>query len=435
MRKNINIYLKEYEITNSKEYASKLEWKDKKKYLNSKDILEVEKINKLAKVDIFEIKANNRIKAKQYVWIVKVNNKNIQILPKIFWNEQKSIIKNLLYMLSYTKKLNIKESDIAHLWKTNDLFEIFIYIFSKNLVELLKKDFKKNYNIIEENSWFLKWKLLFSKHIKNNLFNKSKFFIQYEKMDENILLNIFLNSVCNKLLNITKSKSNYKLLNKCCFILKDIDKKIFKSTKDLKTLNFNKQNKEYKDIFALWKMLYFWDSPDFSKSIENNFSILFDMNLLFEEFIVEFMKKNKDKIDNNITQVNSQVSNKYVFKNNKFNLKPDIIINYNDYNSIIIDTKYKKLFKDKSNYWVSSQDIYQMFVYWMRYFWEYDIEKEKNIILLYPNYNSEDHNFIHTSEENINIFIKTVDMNFDISSWEWKKKLVCEIREILNIKK
>jgi hypothetical protein len=35
--------------------------------LNSKDILEIEKINKVSKVEIFEINANNRIKAKQYV--------------------------------------------------------------------------------------------------------------------------------------------------------------------------------------------------------------------------------------------------------------------------------------------------------------------------------------------------------------------------------
>jgi 5-methylcytosine-specific restriction endonuclease McrBC regulatory subunit McrC len=36
------------------------------------------------------------------------------------------------------------------------LFEVFIYIFAKELIELLKKDFKKNYNNIEENSNFLK---------------------------------------------------------------------------------------------------------------------------------------------------------------------------------------------------------------------------------------------------------------------------------------
>jgi len=76
------------------------------------------------------------------------------------------------------------------------------------LLELLKRDFKKNYNLVEENSSFLKWKLLFSKHIKTNFFNKSKFFVEYEKMDENILLNIFLKSVSKKLLKITNSKQN-----------------------------------------------------------------------------------------------------------------------------------------------------------------------------------------------------------------------------------
>jgi len=71
------------------------------------------------------------------------------------------------------------------------------------------------------------------------------------------------------------------------------------------------------------------------------------MNSLFEEFIFEFIKKNQIKIDENIENIKSQTSDKYVFKNNKFNLKPDIIINkYNE--KIIIDTKYKKLDKAKS---------------------------------------------------------------------------------------
>ena len=347
-------------------------------------------------------------------------------------------------MLSYTRKLKIKESDIASLWKINDLFEIFIYIFAKELIELLKKDFKKKYNSIEENSGFLKWKVLFSQHIKNNLFNKSRFFIEYEKMDENILLNIFLKSTCKKLLKQTKSQTNYKLLKKCDFVLKDIDSKTFKTPKELNSLNFNRQNKKYKNIFSLWKMLYFWNSPDFSKNLEDNFSILFDMNILFEEFIVEFMKKNKDKINKNILEENNkiisidwQISNKYVFNkknnetNNIFTLKPDILVNFKNNKKLIIDTKYKKLNKSKKNSWVSSQDIYQMFIYWMRYFWEHNIENEKNIILLYPEYSNEKINEKYNSEENINIFIKTINMNFDLSWKEWKTKLVTEMVKFL----
>ena len=418
MKKLKNITLKEYEVTEP--------WA-----LDKKDIFEVEKLNKLSKTEIFEIKAGNKIRAKQYVWIVKINNKNIQVLPKIFWEEQESVLKNLLYMLSYTKKLKVRESDIAHLWKVDDLFEVFIYIYAKELIELLKRDLKKNYNKIEENSSFLKWKLLFGKHIKHNLFNTSKFFIGYEKMDENFLLNIFLNSTCDKLLGITKSSINYKLLSKCKFILKDIDTKVFRTSKALSTLNFNKQNKEYKNVFSLWKMLYFWNSPDFSSNLENNFSLLFDMNLLFEEFIVEFMKNNKEVINPNITTIDSQVSNKYVFKNNKFTLKPDIYISYSDESNVVIDTKYKKLDISKTNNGVSSGDIYQMFVYGMRYFWEYDTSKDKKIILLYPNYDGEDYDIMHIAEENINIFIRTINMNLDLSSLQGKKLLIDEISAVL----
>lgn len=419
MKKLKNITLKEYEVTKP--------WE-----LDAKDIFEVEKLNKISKTEIFEIKAGNRIRAKQYVGTVKINNKNVQILPKIFWEEQESILKNLIYMLSYTKKLKVRESDIAHLWKVDDLFEVFIYIYAKELIQLLKRDFKKNYNKIEENSSFLKWKLLFGKHIKHNLFDKSKFFIGYEKMDENFLLNIFLNSTCEKLSAVTKSSVNYKLLSKCKFILKDIDTKVFRTPKTLSSLNFNKQNKEYKNVFSLWKMLYFWSSPDFSSTLENNFSLLFDMNLLFEEFIVEFMKNNKEEIDPDITTIDCQVSHKYVFENNKFTLKPDIYISYSDESNVVIDTKYKKLDSSKTNNWVSSADIYQMFVYWMRYFWEYDICKKKNIVLLYPNYDGENYNITHRAEENINIFVRTINMNLDLSSTQGKKLLLDEISILLD---
>lgn len=414
-----NFIIKEYENTSLGD-------------LNSRDILEVEKINKINGNEIFEIKANNIIKAKQFVWIVRINNKNIQVLPKILWEDNSKIIKNLLYMLSYTKKLNIKETDIAKLWKIDDLFEIFIYIFSKELLELIRKDFKKNYNKIEENSNFLKWKLIFSENIKNNLFNKSKFFVSYEKMDENFLLNIFLKSVCNKLIKLTKSNENYKLLSKCIFIFKEIDNVVFTNPSQLNKIKINKLLKEYKNTFSLWNMLYFWNSPDFSENTKENFSFVFDMNSLFEEFIFEFIKKNQIKIDENIENIKSQTSDKYVFKNNKFNLKPDIIINkYNE--KIIIDTKYKKLDKEKSYFWVSSADIYQMLTYWMRYFWDYDINIKKNIILLYPDYDWKNYNFELNSIENINIYIKTIKLNFDLSKNDWKKELIEELKNILLI--
>ena len=79
--------------------------------------------------------------------------------------------------------------------------------------------------------------------MKNNLFNKAKFFIDYEKMDENILLNIFLKAVVKKLLKFTKSRKNFKLLKKCEFIMQDIEDFHFKNPKILEKIKFTRQNK------------------------------------------------------------------------------------------------------------------------------------------------------------------------------------------------
>jgi len=407
-----NIILKEYEQTQI--------WD-----LNSDDILEVEKINNLFWINIFDIKAKNVVKAKQFVGVVQINDKNITILPKIFWEEKEEIVKNLLYMLAYTKKLNIRDlENIENLCKVDDLFEVFIFIFARELFKLLKKNFKKWYNKVEENSNFLKGKFLISKHLKFNLFNKTKFFVEYEKMDENILLNIFLKAVVKKLLKFTRSRQNFSLLKKCEFILQDVDDFVFKNAKSLEKIKFTRNNKEYKNIFFLAKTLYFGNSPNFLWKTEKNFFILFDMNLLFEEFIWEFLRKNKKYFG--IENIVLQSTKKYVFKDKKFLLKPDIIAEFQD-KKIIIDTKYKKLSKEEQNNWVSSSDIYQMFMYWMRYF---NDNEEKNIILLYPEF-EQNFSYFFESEENIKIHIKTVNLNIKLYKKSWLERLKQELRDFV----
>ena len=174
-------------------------------------------------------------------------------------------------------------------------------------------------------------------------------------------------------------------------------------------------------------MLYFWNSPDFSWNKKDNFSILFDMNRLFEEFIWEFLKQNVNSFEN-IEKINLQVQNKYVFKNKKFNLKPDILINLKNNEKIIIDTKYKKLDKTKNYNWVNQVDIYQMFSYGMRYF---DNKENKKIILLYPEYKYEITDCFKT-EENIQILISTIDLkNIKLKENSWKKELKKELKNIL----
>lgn len=64
-----------------------------------------------------------------------------------------------------------------------------------------------------------------------------------------------------------------------------------------------------------------------------------------------------------------------------------------------------------------------MIMYGIRYF---EKEQEKKIILLYPNYEWENYDINYISEEDIKIFIKTINLNFDLSDKKWKDSLINE---------
>jgi 5-methylcytosine-specific restriction enzyme subunit McrC len=159
------------------------------------------------------------IKAKQYVGVLKFKNYQFEILPKLLNTEvhddteKLTILRNLLYMLSLTKKLDIKETDISKLCKSkNPFLEILIGIYAESLFECLKRYIPKNYIIEENNLNFLKGKLVFQKHILKNCTNKAKFYCQYDEFSENNLLNQLFYYVSYLLYLISSDNDNKRTL-------------------------------------------------------------------------------------------------------------------------------------------------------------------------------------------------------------------------------
>lgn len=379
---------------------------------------EVEKLNQLQ--EIFKITSKG-IKAKHFVGIIQLGNKTIEVLPKILNKKENSQVrKNLLYMLSYTKKLKIKETDISNLSKTTTLFESIIYLFAKNLLDHLKKDFIRNYETQEENAPFLKGKLLMSKHLRYNLFNKSKFYSQYDEFTENNLLNQTFKATISRLIRLTKNSSNFKLLSECDLILTDVEKRSI-TIRDTQKVKFNRLNSQYEDIFNLAKLLLFGNSIELNSKNIKTYSLMFDMNKLFEEFIFNFIKK---EIKSNYI-IRSELPQKTLFiEPPQFSLKPDITFYEGKECELILDTKYKEITDVKSEkYGISTQDIYQMFTYSKIY-------KCDKIILLYPKYNKEIKDIELTNNEiGLTIIPRTVDLHIDLL--KEKNKLKEKLEEIL----
>ena len=236
------------------------------------------------------------IKTSSYVGVIKIGRRTIQILPKVLkyvdesdanptYRPQRFIIRNLLYMLSFAKQLPIKEVDVSTLRKVNDdFFEVLIYLFAKNLLDLVSRNINKNYVDREENVTFLKGKIKFQEHITNNAAFKNRFFTRFDEFSEDIRLNQILKYTTHLLLNVSANFGNLKLLQQIAFVLNDISfKKI--TINDFEHVHLTRLNKEFEPVLNLCKLFIDQSSVELSVDKINTFSFIFDMNALFEKFI------------------------------------------------------------------------------------------------------------------------------------------------------
>ena len=373
------------------------------------------------------------IKATSYVGVIKFKNTQIEILPKLIAEEKsdrEQILKNLLFMLSYTKNLDIKTSDSAKLAKDDNPFlEVLIREYANSLFECLKRLTPKNYIREEDNLNYLRGKLLFTSNIKYNIANKAKFYCEFDEFSENCILNQLFCYVAQCLYTVTKNSKNKQLLKMITDYFCDIKLIKFDSYKCEK-IKLPRQQKLFEKPFKLAKMFVEHSSVDLSRNKFENITLLWDMNKLFEEFIYQVIRHKIPGVT-----VNPQ-KGKFLLKNSdnsaRRSTKADIVVETNDKkNKIIIDTKYKKLENFES---VSSSDLYQvgMYCYLHDDYNNGDKDSKIRTVLLYPKYpniNYEE-DFNYNTNERYKLGIKSVDLMVE----DMKKDLQGENRIVKKLK-
>ena len=331
----------------------------------------------------------NKIKFINYVGIIKINNLIIEILPKISLSND--IIKDreiLMFMLSKCNKLSvdIKELLNSNILK-NSLLDILAKVFSKKLLNELQKGLYREYVSKEEALSMIKGKILISKSIKENTINKNKMNCKYDEFTEDNLFNAILKRAINVILFSIKNDDVKKELNIINNIFNDVSD-IYVPNNIILNYKLNRMNNRFLECFTLAKLILLNSSMDKSLGKENGFSILFEMNYLYEEYIGVLLKEVFN--DTNIS-INTQEKSRYLLWNtlkerNEIALKPDIVIYKDNKPKVIIDTKWKS--SSINNIEIYSQsDIYQMYAYITTY------AECEECILLYPKFEDISHSY------------------------------------------
>lgn len=101
----------------------------------------LEQLSKVIGTEILKPVVRNgqlQFQARQYVGVLRLGRRTIQILPKIHRSHnreqsQQEASRNLLFMLDYARTLGIREVNLAALQRSQNWFEILIYLFASHL--------------------------------------------------------------------------------------------------------------------------------------------------------------------------------------------------------------------------------------------------------------------------------------------------------------
>jgi 5-methylcytosine-specific restriction enzyme subunit McrC len=333
------------------------------------------KLNALHQYQYFDLK-HNGIVFKQFVGVIQVDGLTIEILPKIDKNESESSENKLKWqsalieMLRVTRKLKVQQVGEANVSKQSiHLLDIYFEWFLNEIQLLIHQGLIKQYYKETSNVKALKGKLEFSGHLSKNLVHKERFFTTHQVYDKDHLLHQILGQALSII--ETFSKGTY-LYSKCKTIQLNFPevKTIQVNEVTFSRLPKNRKTAPYDTALSIARLIILNYAPNIKSGSEQMLALLFDMNSLWEEYILIRLKQIADEKGYKIYGQNS----KGFWKN--ISIRPDIVLEKeigNSKETYIIDTKWKNI--DNSE--PSTHDLRQMYVY--NEYWD-----SKKAMLLYP---------------------------------------------------
>lgn len=300
------------------------------------------------------------IRFKNYVGVIKVGDLTIEVLPKCdrYDAEQdKNTWQNVLIdMLAISMQVEAKTTTHADIHiREHTVLETYLSLFLNETATIVHHGLVKKYRTDESNQNALKGKLQIHKHVTKNIVHAERFYVSHQVYDRD---NIY-NSILYQALQCIKAISGSISLTKMCesLLLNFPEcKQVSINEKLFDRLTYDRKTERYKTAIGLARIILLNYHPDIKGGRNNILAIMFDMNLLWENYVYYMLKK----ACGDAYKVKAQ-RKKYFWQpetGNRVSLQPDIVIKRKtDGNSIVLDTKWKY----QSD--VSVQDLRQMYAY------------------------------------------------------------------------
>ncbi len=361
---------------------------------------------------IYSIKrSKEQIQVKNHVGLIQLKDgTQFEILPKITDavnpSEARKIFLKMLRCVSDLpfKKLNFSKIQTTH---NQPIFEIFISAFIDEVEQLISIGLSKHYVIQQANQNYVKGKLLIAENIRQNSIKNEQVFVEFDTFLGDIPQNRIIKKCLYFLCNQSFNAKNQFQIKRLLAHFEDVSESS-NLNKDWAIIDAEKRIFRHYELALSWAKV-FLQNQTFSifSGSAINFALLFPMEKLFEAYISYGFKQY-------LTDYETFIQNKehFLIENHqqkpKFNLRPDIIVQNQDFR-IVIDTKWKRLdaAKNKENYGIEQSDLYQMYAYGKKH-------QAKQLVLIYPaNENFKKPLEVFDYESNLSLWVLAFDLTND----------------------
>lgn len=385
------------------------------------------------------------LQATQYVGVVRLGRRAVQVLPKIHRaragggdadERATEATRNLLYLLAYAGRLPVREHELASLLRAGgDWFEILTRLFATHLREEWQRGAHRHYQAVEDKSPVLKGKWRIAEQLRYPL-RRHVFSVAYDEFTADTALNRVFRYVVERLWHWTRDSGNRRLLGELREWLDEVTLVPRLTAADAAPALLTRLSQRFTPLLNLARLFLSGGALQLAAGDLDTFAFVFDMNQLFESFIINFIRRHRAEVLPPTLAAcdllaQTRGATRYLARDahghEVFQLKPDLALHRADTFPLLLDTKYKRLNPADRNLGISSDDFYQMHAYARRY----DCPR---IVLLYPqtaDMPAPLRAHFTLSDGHKTISTATVNLQVDMSTLQARQELMNELRDIL----
>lgn len=328
------------------------------------------------------------LRARGVVGVLVAEGGALEILPKIdvvseggIEERNAAIRRRLVHMLAVALDMRVDVGAVTELdWQRDTLLEIVIRIFTEQLTDAVRQGMPRRYVDHEDDLPTLRGSLNVTRQFTRHAVNPSRLACRFDLLSEDIPLNRIMKAAVSRLSRIAQSTGNQRRLRELAFVYAETTD-VHVSALPWDQVIIDRTNKRWQDLLRLARLLLMDRFQTTTSGESSGFSLLFEMNRLFEEYVGRLVRR---AVGGSEFQVSLQGGRRYCLteaetEHGLFQTKPDILIRRGGEVVHVIDTKWKSLSSrmEDAKQGVSQADVYQMMAYGQLY-------RSPRLTLLYP---------------------------------------------------